>query len=268
VPPAWERCKRCDADLACAAPRELVGAARLSAAAAPGPPDPPSKPQSSTFTAFDPSAPIDVRDSYQRAPTVGESWAPVQAPKHRKLPIVGLLMTIVILGTSWIAWKQATARHIPAELKPYVHDGEGVDYSTPSGRFAVRLPSTPQEISQSVTVSGAAIAAAAALSITDEHIIGVAWFDMPYKMIATNDLDANLQQLAEGYAETEGDTLKELDFLTVQGYDAVDASFERDGASGKVRLILVGARVYVLLAGGTTGGPIGFEQLTDSFILA
>jgi hypothetical protein len=281
VPPAWERCKRCDADLADTAPRELVGAgatttttsttsSTFGAARFGGAPPTlqptPARPKSAAFTAFEPSAPVNVRDTYQRVPTAGESWSSVRpAAMPRKLPIVGLLVLVAIVGSSWFAWKQATARHIPAELKPFVHDGTGVDYTTSTGRFTVTLPNPPQEMTQEFVVSGASMNVAAAFSILDEHAIGVAWFDVPSNLIANTDINANLRQLAEGYATTDGDVLKELDFLTSQGFNAVDASFEREGTSGKVRVILAGTRVYVLVAGGTSGGAIGFEQLTQSF---
>jgi hypothetical protein len=283
VPPAWERCKRCDADLASAQPRVLVGAgappastagstfgaARLGpTAAAPPPPSTASRPAHATYTAFDASTPNDVRGGYERVPTVGESWASVAAPTTRKIPIVGMLVTVLILGSCWFAWKQATARHIPEELKPYVLDGDGVDYSTPSGRFSVRLPFEPEEMSESVVVSGAGFNLAAVMSITDEHVLGVAWFDVPSNLIAGTDVNANLQTLVEGYARTDGGVLQELDFLTVQGYSAVDAEFDQKTASGKLRVVLAGTRVYVLVAGGTEDGALGFERLTDSFVMS
>ena len=109
---------------------------------------------------------------------------------------------------------------------------------------------------------------AAALSVIDEQVVGVAWFDVPSNLIAASDMDANLRLLAEGYATKDGDVLEELDYVSAEGYNAVDASFDREGASGKVRVILAGTRVYVLVAGGTESGAAGFDRLTASFEIA
>jgi len=276
VPPAWERCKRCDADLADARARELVGAgatrsvtpAHPHAHSVPSAATPPPATKSCTRPAlpFDPVAPLDVRASYERVPTAGESWAAATAkPSTRKLPIVGLLLAVLIGGSIWFAWKQATARTVPDGLKGYVHDGEGVEYSSPIGRFSVTLPTTPLETSESFVVSGAPMMISAVVSVVEEHAVGVLWFDAPPELVSTNDMNAALQQFAEGYAVSDGQVVVELDYVDAGGYPAVDATVESAAVSGKVRVVLVAQRVYVLAAGGTDGGAAGFDTLVGSF---
>jgi hypothetical protein len=293
VPPAWERCKRCDADLACARTRSRVGAtvgsrasdapatfgaARFSAAApavAPtavgstSPAPSTSPPPSTSYVAFAPAAPNDVRGGYERVPTVGESWASVhQAPKRPGIPIVGLLVTIAIIGCSWFAWKQATTRHVPEAWKPYIIDGEGIDYTSALGRFSAKLPVEPAETGQSGVVGGRRFELSAVVSTVDgDQGVMVLWVDVPSNLLVERDADANLQDLAEEFAESSEGVVKELDFLTVDGYQAVDASVKQGAMSAKVRIIMAGTRVYMLVAGGAEGGAIGFDTLVESFEL-
>ncbi len=300
MPPAWERCKRCDADLACARTRSRVGAtvgskaasdapatfgaARFatSVATAPPPraatapvaptPTPPAQPSpvpATSYVAFAPAAPNDVRGGYERVPTVGESWASVRQPsKGPKIPIVGLLVTIAIIGCSWFAWKQATTRHVPEAWKPYVIDGEGIDYTSTTGRFSVKLPVEPAETGQSGVVGGRRFDLSALVSTVDgDQGVMVLWVDVPSGLLVERDADANLQDLAEEFAESSEGVVKELDFLTVDGYQAVDASVKTGPVSGKVRIIMAGTRVYLLVAGGAEGGAIGFDTLVESFEL-
>jgi hypothetical protein len=276
VPPAWERCKRCDADLASARPRELVGAgAARPHAHAPASPVPPATANRRAEVAcsrpalpFDPSSPLDVRASYERVPTVGEAWAPAAPPvRAKRLPIVGLLLAALIGGSVWFAWRQATARSVPEGLQGYVHDGDGVAYSSPIGGFTVTLPVAPQEVTESFVLSGASVGVSAAVSVVDEHGLGVLWFDAPPALIAAPDIDLALQQLAESYAASDNQIVSELDYVQANGYPALDATVESGAISGKVRVVLAGQRVYVLVAGGIDDGAAGFETLVESFTL-
>ncbi len=287
VPPAWERCKRCDADLACARTRSLVGAgakatnpsapatfgaARFAGSGVAPPASPVAPPvRVTTPPAFAPSAPNDVRGGYERVPTVGESWASIhQAPKPTKLPILGVLTTIAIVVAGWFAWHQATARNLPAEWRAYVEAGEGVDYQSVAGRFSVKFPTEPVEMGQSVIVGGRRFEVVALMSAPDgkaQSGVGVLWIDLPSDMLATNDTNALLQQYAEEWAERGDGSVSELDFLTVERYQAVDASIKEGVVRGKARIILAGTRVYVLVAAGTENGAIGFGTLTESFDL-
>ncbi len=274
MPPAWERCKRCDTDLSVAQPRELVTAGVQATVAAttrpslPGlvtPPGPATPPPPRPAASFEPASPYDVRE-FERVPTRGESWDSVEAPAVKKpLPIVGLIVTILILGSGWFAFQHATARVIPEGLQAYVHDGDGVDYQPTDGGFQVRLPTTPQGTNQSVTISGMGFTVAVAASIIDEQAVAVAWFDIPPQLISS-DVDATLQQISEGYAATDGRRIAELDFVPVSGYPGVDVELVEEDLSGKARVVLVANRVYVLLAAGTEGAA-GFETLVESFTL-
>lgn len=277
MPPAWERCKRCDTDLSVAQPRELVTAGvqatvtSLSRPARAGLPTPPRAPTQQTPPAakpppsFEPASPYDVRE-FERIPTRGESWGAIEVPAAKKpLPIIGVIVMALIVGSSWFAVQHATARAIPEGLKAYVHEGEGVDYQPVDGGFQVRLPTTPEGASESVTISGMGFTVAVAASIVDDQAVGIAWFDIPPKLI-TSDVDATLQQLSEGYAATDGGRIEALDFIQVSGYPAVDVELVEDDVSGKARIVLVANRVYVLLAAGGEGAA-GFETLVESFTL-
>ncbi len=263
------------------------GAARFAAttAATPDPtaathkspthPTPSSAPSPTTnYVAFAPSAPNDVRGGYtkrefERVPTVGESWASVhQTPKSTKVPIVGLLVTIAIVGCSWFAWQQATARHVPEAWKPYVIDGEGVDYTSPAGRFSAKLPVQPAETGQSGIVGGRRFELAAVVADVDgDQGVMVLWVDVPSGLLVNRDADANLQALAEEFADSSEGVVQELDFLSVDGFEAVDASLKLGAFRAKVRIIIAGTRIYMLAAGGSEGGPIGFDTLVESFEL-
>lgn len=296
VPPAWERCKRCDADLSGArtpvpvgagagAPSApaTFGAARLSASSGVGIVTPvasrsiclpgatlPATVSTIVPSAITPSAPLDVR-SFERVPTAAEAWrAPAPGRRSRRFPIVGLMMTLAIVGSCWYAWTSATRREVPADLRGYVNDRAGVDYAPEFAGFRVLLPKEPaaQAVGQTVRVAGGTMTISGAASVGEQHALGVAWFDVPAIAIESRDMDANLRQLAEGYAAANGDIVRELDFVQAEGYPAIDATVEQGDISGKVRVILTGRRAYILFAATDGYGPAGFSTLTESFSLA
>jgi hypothetical protein len=295
VPPAWERCKRCDADLSgarvpvpvgaaahAASPPATFGAARVHRAAPPvaAPPRPPAfSPLAGTRvetvssvvpSAIAPTAPLDVR-SYERVPTAGEAWhAPAHGRNPKRFPIVGLIVTFAIVGSCWYAWTSATRREVPADLRGYVNDRDGIDYAPEFAGFRVLLPKEPaaQVVAQTVRVAGGTMTINGAASVGDQHALGVAWFDVPPVAIESRDMDANLRQLAEGYAAANGDVVRELDFVQAEGYPAIDATVAQGEITGKVRVILTGRRAFILFAASDGYGPAGFSTLIDSFSLA
>ncbi len=217
---------------------------------------------------FEPCAPINVRDGYEPLASIEDSWTPkATRSKRRRLPIKGLLVSCLVGGAVLIAWQQATARDIPAELVSYVKDGVGVEFVSENGRYSAQFPRPPQHMNRSITFSGTALDVSFAYSRTGNQVIGVGWFDVPSRSIATKDANANLAQLANSYAVAEEATVTELDFFSFHGYGGVDAHLRSDRAVTKIRVVMVGTRIYVLHAGGTPQGAIGLGRLSESFEL-
>lgn len=299
VPPAWEACKRCGADLLAEPAAQAPGAGAGSVGApvpvgvpaggraAPAPPALGAAPASSPPPAFGAApAPHDgeqpdwerlaapVRLGFGVPPGPGvppgtAPWAPppVAAAPTRAGSLVWPLVLLVVLllaagGGAVAWWRSVGGEHVPESLRPYVDDGKGFAYTPMDARFSVTLPGEPEEISQTAEIAGVPVTYNFVMSSGADYALGVMWVDLPAGSVV--DASAQLEDGAVGAATATDAKIIRQEHTTHGGFEALDAELDAPEGQGQLRMIVAGNRLYAAIAVTRDSGAPGFDRLVES----
>ncbi len=249
----------------------LPGGHGPSVAHAPVAPAAPPRPAPvAAFNAAPPPVVADLRPSERgQGRTVATGSA---APAKRSgglLSSMGLLIAVLIAGTcGYVGWYKLSHPPVPAELKPWLEQGQGVTYAPQGAGLSVSLPGTPAEHGATVTIGrGTLLAARVAESTVGDHIVGVAWLSAPPSSL-TDDAEGPTHAAAVMASQAVGFSLDVPQSASYHGLGAISAEISRSGLDGDGFVILDGTRIIVVYVLGTTHGTAGFDHLRHSLQLS
>lgn len=234
---------------------------------------------------FDPrySAPTRIGfDDPAPAPTTpssglhaGRAWEPTPltpvARRARASRAPAMLSVLVLVGLGaggFFGWRVLWAGpEPPAAVRAYL-DGGGTTYEPFNLGYAVRLPATPVESSESFTVEGVMLTMQMALIEDDEYEVGVAAMDLGF-VVPSEMLDQVFQMSVAGAVSAEpGTELRGQTRTEFDGRPAVDVDLEApDGYDARAMIIVDGSRVYGLFSHATAANDALFQALRDSLEL-
>ena len=126
-------------------------------------------------------------------------------------------------------------------------------FRSESGRFAVQLPESPEEVRDTRVTLGGIVHWSEYLARRDATEFRVEHHDLPWLATFLLSSDALLKRAKDGLVEEENGHELSGAVLSVQGYPAREVSFrvpaEQD-LGGDALLVLVGSRLYVVVALG------------------
>lgn len=286
VPPSWEECEKCGADLADASVFRAGSTAGASATArtsvatpvAPvtpaGSADPPSDEHFDYFSgAVVPSTAPGSVSGVGDTPDLGSLESetvrpPGDARRARALTrLVYAVCAVVLVAAGWYGYGQITAEHVDLEpaAQEWVDGDRSVSVENALAGFRAELPASPEIVEQSMTVAGATYTVHLEMSqATPEYVAGVGYVDGPPG--SEQELDALVADGGGAEFVSGGDTVS-IDTTDHNGRRAVDVVAAVDDAATKVRMVPVGTRLYMAMIVTPYRSAPGFDRLVDNFEL-
>lgn len=282
VPEVWETCRKCGAAIGDAVARVagLVAASIAPLAPAPAPAlattssgfdarysgtvrlGPPGSGAASAAAGTAPGA------VFERVPTQASQWSEgtqsrVPTPWARRF--VSLVVVVALGAGAWFGWQWYTAVDVPAGTEAFV-DGGGVDHAGPG--YTARFPIAPVVEPVSQTIEGTVLTADAA------HVSGAGYemlvmaVDVP-QLRGLGDPRAGLAGAIAGVLSGSGSSMSDQRNVDHDGHPAVevDATSPRDHPL-RVRAVLAGPTLYLLVVESETGADVLYDELVDSLALA
>jgi hypothetical protein len=266
VPEAWSDCKRCGAPLAEVAVAPLVHAAAGGPTGVGGGIAAAPAYRSASFAPARLPA-TDLRPTDRGA---GRNFGSQERVERRRGRFsVAALVAVVVVGIcGYVGWQRVAHPPVPAELKPWLSEGQSVTFAPAGAGFSVSLPSAPETRTVRISVgrNGVPVAASVAEAAPGKHVVGVAWFAVPPDALA-GDPDGPLHAAALDTEQATGFTLDVIESTTHGGQPAIDAEIHRDAMQGNALVVLVGGRVVVVYVLGATAGGAGYDHLRHTFVM-